>query len=85
MDQPSPQNPTKALSFLTSNFAALSALTVIFAVLWSTVFLSAYLSVFDWQLIWIIEYPDVFYVDKHTIIVPAGDVLKIQRQGATAN
>lgn len=45
--------------FATENFAVLSSLLLILGIVCSTVFLYAYLSVFDWHLIWIIEYPDI--------------------------
>jgi hypothetical protein len=41
------------------NFALISALAGLTALLGSTVFLYGYLSVFDWRLIWVIEYSDV--------------------------
>jgi hypothetical protein len=45
-----------------NNLGILSALVVVFAVSASTVFLVAYLSLFDWRLIWFIEYSDLLKV-----------------------
>jgi hypothetical protein len=47
------------LGFISQHFAVFSLLGAAFVVLCSTLFLYGYLSVFDRQLIWIIEYPDI--------------------------
>ncbi len=47
------------LDFLTKNFAVISAATTGVAACMAMVFLFAYLSVFDWNLIWIVEYTDI--------------------------
>jgi hypothetical protein len=47
------------LENLRENFAPISAFAGLTAVLGSTVFLYNYLSIFDWRLIWVIEYSDV--------------------------
>ena len=49
----------RLLSFITAHFAVLSLLSLIAIVLCSTLFVYGYLSAFDWQLIWIIEYTDI--------------------------
>ena len=49
----------KLLSFITAHFAVCSLLGLVGVVLCCTLFLYGYLSVFDIQLIWIIEYPDI--------------------------
>jgi hypothetical protein len=51
-----------SLSMPVNNLGILSALVVVFAVSASTVFLVAYLSLFDWRLIWFIEYSDLLKV-----------------------
>jgi hypothetical protein len=47
------------LDFLTKHFAVLSAGLTGLAATLAMIFVFAYLSVFDWNLIWIIEYPDI--------------------------
>lgn len=45
--------------FATKHFLVLSSLVIVISAAISMVVLSAYLSVFDWNLIWIIEYADL--------------------------
>jgi voltage-gated potassium channel Kch len=47
------------LNFITKNFLALSSFVVVLASAISLLFLIAYLGVFDWNLIWLIEYGDL--------------------------
>ncbi len=47
------------LDFITKYFAVLSAAMTGLAASISMAFLFGYLSVFDWSLIWLIEYPDI--------------------------
>ena len=49
----------KLLSFITAHFAVFSLLGLVVIVLCSTLFVYGYLSAFDSQLIWIIEYTDI--------------------------
>src|SRR5215470_1886968 len=51
------QAPT--LEWLTKNFVLVSAVLVIGAATASAVALAAYLSVFDWTLIWLVDYSDL--------------------------
>jgi hypothetical protein len=55
-------SPSPALSFIASNIASFSAIGLIAVVMCSTLFLYAYLSIFDWRLIWIIDYSDILKV-----------------------
>jgi hypothetical protein len=50
------------LTFVAGNLASISAIGVFTAVVYSTLFLYSYLSIFDWRLIWIIDYSDIFKV-----------------------
>src|ERR1700753_3661436 len=52
-------SPKSRLDTVTKHFAVISTALTVTAVLSSTVFLYGYLSVFDWRLIWVIEYSDV--------------------------
>ncbi len=45
--------------FLTKNFVVLSAVIVASAAAYSMLFLTSYLGVFDWNLVWLIEYSDL--------------------------
>jgi hypothetical protein len=47
------------LQFVRENFAVVSAAAVVVGIALSTLFLFSYLSVFDWHLIWLIQYIDV--------------------------
>jgi hypothetical protein len=51
---------TQTLEFLTKHFVVVSAFAVVVSSLCATVFVYAYLSSFDWRLIWIVEYSDIF-------------------------
>ena len=62
---------------LSPHFAVVSALTIIIAVFCSTVFLYGYLSVFDWHLIWIIEYSDVLKFGLVVVAIISGFIVYI--------
>jgi hypothetical protein len=47
------------MEWVTTNFAALSAVLVLGAATASVVSVLSYLSVFDWTLIWLLEYSDL--------------------------
>jgi len=49
----------ESIQFLRENLAIISALSVAGGTALSTIFLSAYLSVFDWHLLWFVQYPDL--------------------------
>ncbi len=61
--------PFKIFEFVNKNFAFVSALIVIVAYFCATLFLYAYLSFFDWRLIWVIEYSDVLKVGMLTLSI----------------
>jgi hypothetical protein len=48
-----------ALKAVRENFVLLSAGTALLGVTLSATFLAAYLSVFDWHLIWFVQYTDI--------------------------
>ena len=54
-----PVHPTEILQFIKENFVVVSGLAIVIGIALSTMFLSAYLTVFDWHLIWFIEYTDI--------------------------
>jgi hypothetical protein len=49
----------QVLSFTKDNFVILSAAAILLGVTLSTMFLAAYLSVFDWHLLWFVQYSDI--------------------------
>jgi hypothetical protein len=51
--------PMTVLQFAKEYFVLVSALVVVTGVFLATVFLYGYLSVFDWHLIWIVQYQDI--------------------------
>ncbi len=59
---------------VTQHFALISTLATLTAILSSTAFLYGYLSVFDWHLIWIIEYSDVLKFGLVVFAVSTGFV-----------
>ena len=65
-----PEEPRelRLLGFVSEHFAVFSFLGLRLAVLCSTLFLYGYLTVFDQQLIWIIEYP---YILKFGLVALA--------------
>jgi hypothetical protein len=52
----------QVLQFIRENFVLVSAGTVLVGVVLSTTFLASYLSVFDWHLIFFVQYTDVITV-----------------------
>jgi len=48
------------LAYIKDNFVLISAATVLLGVTLSTMFLTAYLSVFDWHLLWFVQYSVTF-------------------------
>jgi hypothetical protein len=66
------------LANVRENFAPISALAGLTALLGSTVFFYGYLSVFDWRLIWVIEYSDVLKFGLIIFAVLSGYIYFIQ-------
>jgi hypothetical protein len=56
---PPPAAALALLQLLRENFVVVSALSVVMGVGIAIMFLSAYLSVFDWHLLWFIQYTDI--------------------------
>lgn len=50
---------TQLFELAKDSFALVSALAVVAGVVLATVFLYGYLNVFDWRLLWLIQYPDI--------------------------
>jgi hypothetical protein len=60
------------IDFLTKHFLVLSSLVVTGAAAYSMLFLSAYLGVFDWNLVWLIEYSDLAKLALIGIAIASG-------------
>jgi hypothetical protein len=62
---PQPQKQPPAISvadilqWLKEYFIVVSAIAIVLGIALATVFLYGYLKVFDWRLIWIVQYPDI--------------------------
>jgi hypothetical protein len=56
------QQLSSAMDFITKHFAVLSVAMAVFGAASAIIFIDAYLRVFDSQIIWIIEYPDVLKI-----------------------
>ena len=67
MPEPPPGSETKKAlpelpAFIIGNFASVSAIGLFAITVYSTIFVYAYLSMFDWRLIWIVEYSDILKI-----------------------
>jgi hypothetical protein len=70
MTVPPPPPPRPPIfPIIAQHFLVFSALALVVAVVLGTLFLGGYLSVFDWRLIWVIDYPDIL---KFGLVVTAG-------------
>lgn len=72
--------PTTAqlLQILRDNFVVISGLAVIFGVGLATIFLAAYLTVFDWHLLWFVQYTDILTFGLIAAGVISGSLLFLQ-------
>jgi hypothetical protein len=62
----------KAFDFATKHFAILSLGIGVLGAAMAVIFIAAYLRVFDWRLIWIIEYSDVLKIGLIIIALLSG-------------
>ena len=61
-----------AMGFVTKHFAVLSVAAVVFGTTTAIIFIAAYLRVFDWRIIWIIEYADVLKIGLVIVAIFSG-------------
>jgi hypothetical protein len=61
-----------AMDFITKHFAVLSVALAVFGMTTAIIFIAAYLRVFDWRIIWIIEYADVLKIGLITVALFSG-------------
>jgi hypothetical protein len=67
-----------ALTTLKDNFALVSTASVLISVSLATIFLSAYLSVFDWHLMWFVQYTDIITFGLLALGVLSGSITFLQ-------
>jgi hypothetical protein len=64
--------------FLRDNFAVISGLAVVAGIGLSTIFLSAYLSFFDWHLLWFVQYIDILSFGLIAVRIVGGSLIFLQ-------
>ena len=70
--------PAEVFGFFRENFAVISGLAVIGGIALATVFLSSYLSVFDWHLVWFVQYTDILTFGLVALGLIGGSALLLQ-------
>jgi hypothetical protein len=65
------------------NFVIVSATTVAFGVALATIFLASYLSIFDWHLLWFVQYTDIITFGLVALGVLAGSLTLLQALAQT--
>ena len=66
------------LRYIKENFVVVSGIAVVLGIGLSTMFLSAYLAVFDWHLIWFIQYTDILTFGFIGVGIIGGSFLFLQ-------
>src|SRR5580700_3363648 len=72
---------SEILRAIKENFVVLSAAAAVIGITLATTFFGAYLSVFDWRLLWYVQYTDVLTFGVIAIGVISGSLATMQ--GAT--
>jgi hypothetical protein len=67
-----------ALQFVKDNFVVASAAALLIGVALATTFITAYLSVFDWHLIWFVQYADIITFGLLAAGIVSGSVTVLQ-------
>ena len=73
----------QVFAFIKDNFVLVSAAAVLLGVTFSTMFLAAYLSVFDWHLLWFVQYSDIITFGLLAVGVITGSLTFIQSAAQT--
>lgn len=78
--QQSPPNIalSAVLAALKDNFALVSTASLLISVSLATIFLSAYLSVFDWHLMWFVQYTDIITFGLLALGILSGSITFLQ-------
>jgi hypothetical protein len=69
--------------FLRENFAVISGLAIVGGVGLSTIFLSSYLSFFDWHLLWFVQYTDILTFGLIAVGIIGGSFMLLQNLAQT--
>jgi hypothetical protein len=75
---------TDVLKAIRENFILVSAAAVLLGVTLSTTFLAAYLSVFDWHLLWFVQYTDIITFGLLAVGIITVSMIFIQATAQTA-
>lgn len=78
-----PVQPGAIFQFLRENFAVISGLAVVGGIGLSTIFLSAYLSFFDWHLLWFVQYTDILTFGLIAVGIIGGSLIFLQNSAQT--
>lgn len=68
----------QALQFIKDNFVLVSAAALLIGVALATTFIAAYLSVFDWHLIWFVQYMDIITFGLLAVGIVSGSATLLQ-------
>ena len=83
MTNGTPKVPATLLDFVSRHFAVVSAVLIAVGMVAAMLFVYAYLSVFDWRLIWFIEYPDLIKFGLIAIAFLSGSLFVVQGYSGT--
>ena len=87
VDDPKPVKPippAEIFRFLRENFTVISGLAVVGGIALATIFLSSYLAVFDWHLLWFVQYTDILTYGLIALGLVGGSFLLVQPLTQTA-
>ncbi|TQF27645.1 hypothetical protein UNPF46_30510 [Bradyrhizobium sp. UNPF46] len=74
---------SQVIAFIKEYFVLVSAAALLLGVTLSTTFLAAYLSVFDWHLLWFVQYTDIITFGLLAVGVITGSLTFIQASAQT--
>jgi hypothetical protein len=75
--------PGQVLQVAKDNFVIVSATTVAFGVALATIFLASYLSIFDWHLLWFVQYTDIITFGLVALGILGGSLTLLQALAQT--
>jgi hypothetical protein len=77
-ERPPDVTAAQVLQFVKDNFVVVSAAALLIGVALSTTFLASYLSVFDWHLLWFVQYPDIITFGLLALGIGSGSITILQ-------
>jgi hypothetical protein len=77
-DKPAGPTFAEVLQFIKDNFVLVSAAALLIGVALATTFLAAYLSEFDWHLLWFVQYADIITFGLLAVGIGSGSVTLLQ-------